>query len=549
MRRSSAVQSGNAGAQQGGCRIGGKQTRLLLCAFVLAVSALQQTLPLLGQAEPVVLLSGKVVDRDGNAVAGAQVMLHEPSAKDVIGSTDASGMFQLRTPHQIHYEVSVETADHRRAQVVVEQPEAALRIVVRPTGGTQPEIDFADTPAFTVAGITDWTAVGGHGSDSTLRTSEELARQTATLQHAAPVASPATMKADDLHEAALRRAVSENPQSYAAVHSLGDLYLEEDRYAEASSLLERASQLHGETAPDEYIAALACKGEGDIARAHQHVTHALAQADRPDYHQLAGQLYERLGDPLSAAHEYEKAAGLDPSENNYFAWASELLLHRAIWQAAEVFAKGVQLHPESQRLRTGWGAALFASAKYDEAAGRLCEAFDLDPSNRETFLFLGKLGLGSPSPEECVKEKLTRFLKLRPEDADANFYQAMMLLRGNAPGDRERAKELLRRAAVLKPGFAEAYLQLGVLASSERDNAAAQADFERAIAADPTQAEAHYRLGAIYERTGHPEKARTEFARHEVLIKEQADEIDQERRQVKQFLVVPGGSPSGKKMP
>ena len=43
-------------------------------------------------------------------------------------------------------------------------------------------MEFADKPNFTVAGVTDWTAVGGHGSDATLRTSEALARETVTLK-------------------------------------------------------------------------------------------------------------------------------------------------------------------------------------------------------------------------------------------------------------------------------------------------------------------------------------------------------------------------------
>ncbi len=43
-------------------------------------------------------------------------------------------------------------------------------------------MEFADQPNFTVAGVTDWTAVGGHGSDASLRTSEALARETLTLK-------------------------------------------------------------------------------------------------------------------------------------------------------------------------------------------------------------------------------------------------------------------------------------------------------------------------------------------------------------------------------
>ena len=42
-------------------------------------------------------------------------------------------------------------------------------------------MDFADEPNFTVAGITDWTAVGGHGADTNLRASETLAKETVAL--------------------------------------------------------------------------------------------------------------------------------------------------------------------------------------------------------------------------------------------------------------------------------------------------------------------------------------------------------------------------------
>ena len=93
----------------------------------------------------------------------------------------------------------------------------------------------------------------------------------------------------------------------------------------------------------------------------------------------------------------------------------------------------------------------------------------------------------------------------------------------------------------LKPGFAEGHLQLGILALGRGDMAGAQVEFERAIAADGSLAEAHYRLGVVYDRTGRSGEAKAEFARHEVLVKEQAEAVERERRQVKQFLVVLGG--------
>ena len=59
-----------------------------------------------------------------------------------------------------------------------------------------------------------------------------------------------------------------------------------------------------------------------------------------------GELDEKKGDPLAAVHEFEQAVRQDPSEENYFAWGSELLLHRAVWQAAEVFRNGTKAYPQ-----------------------------------------------------------------------------------------------------------------------------------------------------------------------------------------------------------
>src|SRR5213079_2208816 len=106
----------------------------------------------------------------------------------------------------------------------------------------------------------------------------------------------------------------------------------------------------------------------------------LAKADTANGHRLMGELNERLGDPLEAVREYERSALMDPSEQNYFAWGTELLLHRADEPAVEVFTKGAHAHPDSARMLAGLGAALFTPGNTEEATRRLCEASDLKPT-------------------------------------------------------------------------------------------------------------------------------------------------------------------------
>src|SRR5262249_958252 len=135
----------------------------------------------------------------------------------------------------------------------------------------------------------------------------------------------------------------------------------------------------------------------------------------------------KSGRPLEAEREYESATRLEPSEENYFAWGTELLLHRAVLPAMEVFGKGSAAFPKSEKLLGGLGAALHASGRYEEAAQRLCAASDLQPDEDWPYLFLGRMQIAAPAPLPCVEEKLARFAGQKPRDPQANYFYAMAL--------------------------------------------------------------------------------------------------------------------------
>jgi tetratricopeptide (TPR) repeat protein len=315
-------------------------------------------------------------------------------------------------------------------------------------------MEFADKPDFAVAGVTDWTAVGGHGSDASLRTSEALTRETVNLK---PDALPPGPK------------------------------------------------------------------QGDA-----------------ELHRRQGELDEKMGDPLAAVHEYEQAVRLDPSEAHYFAWGSELLLHRAVWQAAEVFKNGSKAYPRSARMLTALGTALFAGALYDEAAASLCAASDLNPGDPEPYTFMGRIDIAAPEPLACVKPRLARFVQEHPANPVANYLYAMALWKRQEKDPKAvgRMEALLTKTVTLDPKCSEAYLQLGILYGSRHDLEKAIGFYRKAIEADPQLGEAHYRLGVAYDRTGAAGKARQEFQLHDEIEKSQAAAVERQRREVKQFSVV-----------
>jgi len=256
-----------------------------------------------------------------------------------------------------------------------------------------------------------------------------------------------------------------------------------------------------------------------------------------------GELNERLGDPLEAVREYERAALMDPSEQNYFEWGTELLLHRADGPAVEVFTKGSHAHPDSARMLAGLGAALYDEGKREEAAGRLCEASDLKPADPAPYVFLGKMEKAATGVLACVEEKLARFAQERPGNALANYYYGVTLWkrgRGsekNAAGLRQ-AEALLEKAVNIDPKLDEAYLQLGILHSERGDFEQAVRDYKKAIEVNPQLGEAHYRLGSAYRRIGEESKGEQEFRAYEKIKKAETAAIESRRRELRQFLTI-----------
>ena len=527
----------------------------LLMTFSSALALAQQNSALQSDGATI---RGTVRDSTGKPVGEAVVRLEQNGSSSVV-ATDIEGVYVFPAIRAGTYVINaqksglrsravtvpvVKPGNESHVDLVLELPNDQKSQAATPQISTE-AMAFADKPNFTVAGITDWTAVGGHGSDASLRTSEALARDTATLKPNEKVPGVSRSPgggAGSATETGLRAAVAQSPGSFEANHQLGEFCFHKGSYREAIPPLEAAYQIDPANHRNEYDLALAYKEAGDYGRAREHIQKLIAQEDSADLHRVLGELDEEIGDSLAAVREDEHAARLDPSEQNYFTWGSELLLHRAVWPAAEVFRKGSEAYPKSARMLAALGTALFASANYSEAAARLCEASDLNPTDPAPYIFLGKIDMAAPDPLPCVESKLLRYSQEQPGDARATYYYAMAIWKRlkaseNTP-NVERVEKLLTHAVTLDPKYDAAYLQLGNICSGERNFERAIAFYLKAIEANPQLSDAHYRLGVAYERTGESAKAKQEFQLHDEIEKAQAAAVERQRQEVKQFLVV-----------
>jgi tetratricopeptide (TPR) repeat protein len=493
-------------------------------------------------------LRGAVRDSQGKTVAGATVRLQCKDSQAQMVHTDSQGNYNFSAISSGVYVLRAEMAGYEDTEIpslfLAPQKAKNLDLILLPakhsttsqSASTQAP-QFFDEPQFSVAGVTDTTNLGGHGSDTIVRARESLAKETVSLSRM-PVSPAAALEG----EKSLRESVKRDPRNFEANHLLGKVLDENGKARDAIPYLERAGEMKPGDYENSYALALANAHAGNYERARGRAEALVAHSDTAELRHLLGDMQEKLGNSLEAVREYQRAAELDPREPYVFDWGSELLLHHAPEPALRVFTQGNRLFPNSARMLIGLGASLFAVGSYDQAVQRIGEASDLNPSDSIPYLFLGKMQSAEDTPSEKLIEKLRRFLALQPDNAEANYLYAAGLwklrARSQDPARIAQVESLLNHAIHLDSKFAAAYLQRGILHSEQKDYPKAISDYQQAIQADAKLAEAHYRLAQAYRQIGDSAQAEAELQRCDQIAGKSAQEVERQRHEIRQFVYI-----------
>jgi tetratricopeptide (TPR) repeat protein len=490
------------------------------------------------------VVEGVVRDAGKRPLAHVQVSLDDQvEGRTQAAQTDAAGHFRFngveastyllraRKPGYLDKTEGPFTAG--RGETKTLNLEMAAAKAEAPDKSAAQALEYSDEPQFTVAGVTDPSNVGGHGSNVTLPTKEALARETASL--AASGTAPDKTAAANAPAGALPNVPASD---FAQNLKVGRELLQAGHAKDSIIYLERALQLRPMDYDAAYSLALARQKSGDTKRADQLVQTLLARGERAELHALLAEVRGREGQPLEAAREYQRAAELDPSEENLFAWGAELLLHHADAQASEVFSKGHRLYPKSVRILVGLGSAAYGQDLNEQAARWLLKAIALEPADPRPYQFLGKVQeVAKSEPQEWV-EAFRRFVALRPDDAMSHYYYAVALEKQRR-GERDFAprEAELQKAIAIDPRLGDAYLKLGLLEEEKGELAKAVASMQKAVEYTLLPDEAHLRLAQVYRRMGETEKARRESQLYEEVAREKKEKMERERKELGQFVV------------
>lgn len=165
-------------------------------------------------------------------------------------STDSTGQYRFTGVTPGTYLVHAEDKDHLHfveTSVTLNGPdEKLLDLNLTESATTRPIQQppaFFDPPTFSVSGVTDTTNLGGHGSDTVVKTRNTLAKDAASLRSPGPLPSPET-------EASLRDIIERDPKNAEAHHRLADFEERFGQSLEAVHEYQRAAELNPS---EEYI--------------------------------------------------------------------------------------------------------------------------------------------------------------------------------------------------------------------------------------------------------------------------------------------------------
>ena len=215
----------------------------------------------------------------------------------------------------------------------------------------------------------------------------------------------------------------------------------------------------------------------------------------------------------------------------------EFLRHWTFEAAERVFEAASAKFPDSQRLLLGLGAAYLGGAKYPMAISVLGKLLQQNPDNADYAKLLG-LSCNSLNESYRLCAELVKYAQSHRQDAQIAAYAASTLIKQS--DDQQSlalAERMLERAIALNPTLADAHFEMGVLLQNSRKWQQSAPFLERAIRLRPEFALAHFRLARAYKEMGRKEDAQTEIELYKKCASQEEANSDKKRSEIEAFVV------------
>ena len=261
---------------------------------------------------------------------------------------------------------------------------------------------------------------------------------------------------------------------------------------------------------------------------------------------LASAAYEKSGDTPRAVATLRQAILLDPRNIDlYLDFANIAFAHESFQVGIEVLSDGLGLQPEAAPLYVARGVLYVQLADYDKAETDFLRASELDPNQS---LSAAAQGLAAVQENDLDRALSTVQAKLvrKPNDAYLlSLHADILAQKGPDPGtpEFETALASARKAVALQPALAPAHGVLAKLQLQAGQYREAIEQCRRALAIDPNDQTALYRLIQALRKSGDKSEIPALLKRL-AAVREQAAREERERYRYKLVLGEPPHTPS-----
>ena len=271
------------------------------------------------------------------------------------------------------------------------------------------------------------------------------------------------------------RAKQYGPAAAPLLAVLGDALLKKSDVdgAEKSYLLALGDQ--GNNADAILGLAVVARSRGNSSEAVRYLSRAKSvMADSPDLLFKFAQVAlgsEMAGEAILALKRAIVLRGDEPSY--HFVLGVTWLEKPDLQEAEEAFRQSLKLRADDAQAQMYLGYSLLKQKKYPEARTWLEKSIRNESATPETFYYLGLIA--------------------------------------QEQGEDERAVGLFEKAIRLSPPFGHAHIALGSTYLKMKNYSRAQQEIETGVKLNPDDSKAHYNLALLYTRLGDPHRAQEEM--------------------------------------
>ncbi|HEY2819883.1 MAG TPA: tetratricopeptide repeat protein [Candidatus Acidoferrum sp.] len=251
--------------------------------------------------------------------------------------------------------------------------------------------------------------------------------------------------------------------------------------------------------------------------------------------QLASRAYEDAGDTPQAVATLRQAILLDPKNTSlYLDFANVAFAHQSFQVGIDVISEGITLQQKADELYVARGVLFVQLAQYEKAEADFEKAYELNPNQSMSTAAQGLAAVQANDfgrALKSVQEKLAH----KPNDPLLLYLQADILTQmGGDAGTPEfrLAMRSAKRAVALQPTLAAAHTVLAKLYMQTGHYQEAAEECRRALAIDPKDQAAVYRLIQALRKTGQ-NKDIPELLSRLAQLREQATNDERERYRYK----------------